>query len=43
MIKISDTECKCFTMSDNNKFTNDILDPKIKKKNQLINLIFLHL
>ena len=32
MIKISDIECKCFTMSDNNKFTNDILDPKIKKK-----------
>ena len=31
----------CFTTFDYNKFTNEILDAKMKiKKNQLMNLIF---
>ena len=41
--KISDIEGKYFTTSDYNKFTNDILDAKIKKESYLINLIFLDL
>ena len=31
--KILDVESKYFTTSDFNKFTNDILDAKIKNKN----------
>ena len=39
--KIIDIECKYFTTSDYNKFTNEIIDNKVKKTNEL-NLIFLN-
>ena len=38
--KIKEIERKHFTTSDYNKFTHNIIDAKIKQKNQSINLIF---
>ena len=39
--KISDVETKYFTSSDYDKFTNEIIDNKIKKKHLVKNLKFL--
>ena len=39
--KITDIEGKYFTTADCNKFMNDIMDAKIKQKNQSTKLIFL--
>ena len=39
--KISDVETKYFTSSDYDKFTNEIIDNKIKKKQLVKNLKFL--
>ena len=39
--KITDIEGKYFTTADCNKYLNDIMDAKIKQKNQSTKLIFL--
>ena len=41
--KISDIEVKYFTNSDYNKFTNEILEMKIKGKGSVESLVFLTL
>ena len=40
-VKITDIRSKYFTTSEYIKFTNNILDTKITKKNQLLNLVSL--